>query len=659
MLVRVLGPAADADHGLRPMERRLLTALAVCRPEPATLGSLIDALWPGVPPASARKTVQNNVLRVRRRLGPGAIETVGAGYRLGDGVRTDLQAFEEALVSGPSSQDPAGWDEVLDWCPARPLEDLRHWPPADARRSQLEELRSSAVEARWAAALARPGGADHVPDLEALVADAPLRESRWRLLIAAYQRAGRPAEGLRAFERARRTLAVEIGATPGPELVGAYEALLRDEPVLSPLDHASTPAIDMVLASDERRAAAAAALAGGETAEALNLFAEAALLARIGGDLRRFAEAALSASGDGWRTGFDATAEAATLLTTALAMVPPAPTPLRARLLARAAVVGSHHRTAASCEAQARTALATARAVHDTPAVVAALHALAVVVWDPQRWEERLAWVDELTALAEASPAQPWRRWAAPVAARTLAIGGDIAGAAATLDRLAAEAETCGDTGATYAASQVDVLRSTVAGDWPAAACAIERVCDTARAAGFDPAGVAMQRLGLRGVISLLAGPTDVEPLAPIEWPLPSFDLTVAAWHANCQARAGHIDAAAAALARIDPATVTGVERNGYWMATLSMLADGAHLTGTRTIGEAVAACLVPLSDLTIVDPGLIYRGSAAHAAGLAAIAAGRRGQALDLLEQGLAEHRRHGSPWMAARSRQALASIR
>ena len=86
MLVRALGPLRlETDDGaslavLRPMERRLLAALTVFRPHAVSVESLAEALWPEGAPASARKTIQTNVLRIRSSLGPDVVETVEGGY---------------------------------------------------------------------------------------------------------------------------------------------------------------------------------------------------------------------------------------------------------------------------------------------------------------------------------------------------------------------------------------------------------------------------------------------------------------------------------------------------------------------------------------------------------------------------------------------------
>ena len=54
-----------------------------------------------------------------------------------------------------------------------------------------------------------------MPELEPLVAEEPLREERWRLLVLALYRAHRQADALAALRRARQTLADELGVDPG------------------------------------------------------------------------------------------------------------------------------------------------------------------------------------------------------------------------------------------------------------------------------------------------------------------------------------------------------------------------------------------------------------------------------------------------------------
>ena len=511
VVVRILGrprpgSCADDGPGLRPMELKLVSGLAVCRPASVSIDSIAEALWASSPPASGRKTIQTNVLRVRSKLGRTAIETSADSYRLSADVETDIERFERAVRAAAerTTERTAGWDAALAWCGDEPLDDLRHWAPADGRRAQLEELQQSAIEARWEAALDEHPPAEIVPDLEAVVAAQPLRERRWSLLLLAYERADRRVDGLRAFERARRTLALELGVSPGPELVARYESLLRED---RGAPDPSTSGFHAVALVDRRTAEAQAARARGDAAAAIQLFTDAARRARDAGDVRRFAEAALGAAGEGWRATVDATDEIAGLLTEALDHVPAGPTRLRARLLARSAIVMSHHRSAAECEASATKALAIGRAIDETSVIACALHALCVIVWDPERHEQHWKWANELVALADDRPDEPWDRWALPIVARLRAIDGDLERACDGLDQLTAEASRCGDAGALFDASYAGLLRASVAGDWSAARSSARATRDAANAALIDPAGGALLEMGMLGIIDLLAGP--------------------------------------------------------------------------------------------------------------------------------------------------------
>ena len=318
----------------------------------------------------------------------------------------------------------------------------------------------------------------------------------------------------------------------------------------------------------------------------------------------------------------------------------------------------SHHKPVDECEAAATKALAIARAVDDQPLIAGALHALSVVVWDPARHMQHWDWTDELLSLSKQHPEEPWHRWALPVVARLRASDGDLAGAADALDELRVEADRCEDAGGRFAASYLPLLRASVRGDWPAARHAASDVRAAGEAALLDPMGAALQEMGMLGIISLLSGPTDVAPLPPIEWPMPSMEVSAKSWHANCLARAGQTAQAVAVLNEIDSSVVVDGDRDTYWLSTLSMLADAAHLAGHAATAEAVWECLRPVAEMTILDGALIYRGAAAHFAGLAAAACGHERQARELLAEGLERHAAHQSPWMLAQSQAAIDSL-
>ena len=72
-------------------------------------------------------------------------------------------------------------------------------------------------------------------ELEGLAGEYPLRERLWGLLVLALYRAGRQADALAAYRRARDLLAAELGLEPGEELRRLEQAVLRqDVPAAAP-----------------------------------------------------------------------------------------------------------------------------------------------------------------------------------------------------------------------------------------------------------------------------------------------------------------------------------------------------------------------------------------------------------------------------------------
>ena len=74
--------------------------------------------------------------------------------------------------------------------------------------------------------------AEALPELERLVREEPLRERPHGQLMLALYRAGRQADALSAYRRARSVLGEELGLEPGPELRALELAILRQDPAL-------------------------------------------------------------------------------------------------------------------------------------------------------------------------------------------------------------------------------------------------------------------------------------------------------------------------------------------------------------------------------------------------------------------------------------------
>jgi DNA-binding SARP family transcriptional activator len=244
--VSVLGPTVVTVGGepteLRPAERVLLASLVLHRDRAVSPDLLIDELWRD-PPTSARKSLQNHVVRLRRAAGEDVVETEAHGYRLGAAVRTDLDivrelAFDPILASTAGADDVAG---ALGRWRGEPFADLGDGATVVAERARLKEVRRTLEDQLAGALLAARRDAEAVELLEALIADDPYREHRWELLTVARYRTGRRRDALRTVQDARDALG-GVGLDPGSRLLLVEQQVLADDPqLLSPV---AEPAAD-------------------------------------------------------------------------------------------------------------------------------------------------------------------------------------------------------------------------------------------------------------------------------------------------------------------------------------------------------------------------------------------------------------------------------
>ena len=278
--LRVLGELAATREGAvvdlgGRRQRAVLAALVVLRDQVVPAERLVDWVWGDHPPANGTAAIQAYVSHLRRRLQPedGArrrdrvIASAGVGYTLRLAPETvDAWSFERA-VDRAATQAPADVVRTLDdalalWRGA-PYAEYAGEPWVEAETVRLTELRAVARERRLEARLQLGDAAWLVGDLEALVAEDPLREERWRLLALALYRAHRQADALAALRRARATLADELGIDPGPALRALESDVLAQSPtldapapppapvVVSPEDSGSAPrAVRGAAASD-------------------------------------------------------------------------------------------------------------------------------------------------------------------------------------------------------------------------------------------------------------------------------------------------------------------------------------------------------------------------------------------------------------------------
>ena len=278
---RILGPleVADGDSlvALPGAKQRALLAMLLLRAnEVVSADRLIDELWGDEPPATAATALQVASRSCARRSGRGGavLVTRPPGYVLRVEPRAArLHRFErlveEARRRGGRPVAAAKLREALALWRGPPLADLTYESFAQAAIARLEELRLAALEKRIEAELALGRHADLVAELEALVAEHPLRERAARAADARavpLRPAGRRAGGLPA--RRGATLVEELGIEPGPPLRELQQAILRQDPSLelarAPLPEPSLLVVPLT-ESSHRGAARARGAAGQAT----------------------------------------------------------------------------------------------------------------------------------------------------------------------------------------------------------------------------------------------------------------------------------------------------------------------------------------------------------------------------------------------------------
>lgn len=232
MEFRILGPLEVRDGG-RPLSIRrgkdqaLLAYLLLHANEVIPSARLIDVLWDERPPPTAPKALQNVVASLRRQLGDERLLTRDPGYVLRvEEDELDLATFEQLAKEGRAAEALALWR-------GPPLLELHEERFADDARRRLDEQRLAVLEDRIDADLAAGRNGRVIPELEELLREHPLRERLYSQLMLALYRAGRQADALETFRRARRTLSDEVGLEPGPQLQDLERRILQQDPALA------------------------------------------------------------------------------------------------------------------------------------------------------------------------------------------------------------------------------------------------------------------------------------------------------------------------------------------------------------------------------------------------------------------------------------------
>ncbi|GAA3590865.1 hypothetical protein GCM10022419_087000 [Nonomuraea rosea] len=218
--------------------RALLADLLVHEGRPVSADRLIDDLWGAEPPGNPANALQAKVSQLRRALGRDRVVYQAPGYRLrlGSGDEVDADRFRALVSEARSAGDAraALLTEALGLWRGRAYAEFADEEFARTAAHRLTEQRLAVVEEQ---AETRLAAGDHLlltGELAGLVSRHPLRERLRAVQLRALYLAGRQGEALASYAELRDRLANELGVDPSPELTALHQAILRQDPSLSP-----------------------------------------------------------------------------------------------------------------------------------------------------------------------------------------------------------------------------------------------------------------------------------------------------------------------------------------------------------------------------------------------------------------------------------------
>ena len=246
MRFRILGPLEVSDEGgevsLGGGKPGALLAVLLLHPNKVVSADrLIDELWGEDSPERAAAALRVNVSRLRKALPQDVLTTRSPGYVIRvEPEELDLHRFERLadegrglLARGLPAEASERLREALSLWRGPALADFSYESFAQTAIARLEEIRLAAVELRIDADLAVGHHDELVGELEALIAEHPVRERLRGYLMTALYRSGRQAEALDAYKDARRALVEELGIEPSKALRELERAILEQEPALN------------------------------------------------------------------------------------------------------------------------------------------------------------------------------------------------------------------------------------------------------------------------------------------------------------------------------------------------------------------------------------------------------------------------------------------
>jgi DNA-binding SARP family transcriptional activator len=245
MRFTVLGPVTvvtgEHQHRLpRAQTRGLLAYMLLNLGQRVSREAMIEALWGGAAPSTAKSQVHNAITVIRARLaelGAGDVFVGGpSGYQLMvEPGQVDAAAFEASARQAREVAGRGAHDEAV----ALLREGLALWqgfPLADASGAYVDAARARLVERRLTAyedladSELELGRAEAVvTEIAPLVDEYPMRERLRARQMTALYRSGRQVEALQSYRAYRTLLAEHEGLDPGREIADLESLILRAE----------------------------------------------------------------------------------------------------------------------------------------------------------------------------------------------------------------------------------------------------------------------------------------------------------------------------------------------------------------------------------------------------------------------------------------------
>ncbi|MER6083280.1 AfsR/SARP family transcriptional regulator [Streptomyces sp. NPDC001833] len=234
-----------------PKPRQLLALLALRADQVVPVQALIEELWAGTPPRSARTTLQTYVLQLRDLIAaalrsgaesevvaaPSAkdvLTTLPGGYLLAaGGGSSDIREFERLCRQGGRAMDDgnlAGASDTLrralDLWTGPPFADVSTGAQLAVEARRLEESRLCALDQRIEADLRLGRHRELLAELTVLTSRYRTHENLHAQFMLALYRSGRRGEALLVYQQLRTLLVRDLGLEPSARLRRLQQSIL-------------------------------------------------------------------------------------------------------------------------------------------------------------------------------------------------------------------------------------------------------------------------------------------------------------------------------------------------------------------------------------------------------------------------------------------------